>query len=79
MDMLKELAQRLEFSYILHDSIDGNWGGKSAETQEWNGMVREITDGVSSFSGLLGLEKNFEILQCELKRMTASERGKSAS
>ncbi|XP_028411022.1 glutamate receptor ionotropic, kainate 2-like isoform X2 [Dendronephthya gigantea] len=45
MDLLNELAQRLEFNYVLHGSYDGNFGGKSAETQEWNGMVREITDG----------------------------------
>ncbi|CAB4001092.1 glutamate receptor 2-like [Paramuricea clavata] len=45
MDMLTELAERLEFNYVLHGSFDGNFGGKSAETQEWNGMVREIVDG----------------------------------
>ena len=47
MDMLEELAERLEFNYVLHSPSDGNWGAKSAETQEWNGMVREIIDGVS--------------------------------
>ena len=47
MDMLTELAERLEFNYVLHGSYDGKFGGKSAETQEWNGMVREIVDGVS--------------------------------
>ena len=46
MDMLKELADRLEFNYVLHGSYDGNFGGKSADSQEWNGMVREIVDGV---------------------------------
>ena len=55
MDMLKELAEKLEFNYILHDSYDGNFGGKSAETQEWNGMVREIVDGVRTDSGRWGL------------------------
>ena len=47
MDMLEELAERLEFNYVLHGSYDSNFGGKSAETQEWNGMVRELIDGVS--------------------------------
>lgn len=55
MDMLKELAERLEFNYILHDSYDNNFGGKSVETQEWNGMVREIVDGVRTDSGRWGL------------------------
>ena len=51
MDMLKELAERLEFNYVLHSPSDGNWGAKSAETQEWNGMVREIIDGKADMIG----------------------------
>ena len=46
IDMLEELAKRLQFNYVIHSSLDGNWGAKSNETQEWNGMIREIIDKV---------------------------------
>ena len=46
IDMLEELAKRLQFNYVIHSSLDGNWGAKSNETQEWSGMMREIIDGV---------------------------------
>lgn len=55
IDMLEELAERLEFSYVLHGSRDGKFGGKSEETQEWNGMVKEIITGVSSHVRLFAL------------------------
>lgn len=55
IDMLEELAERLEFSYVLHGSRDGKFGGKSEETHEWNGMVKEIITGVSSHVRLFAL------------------------
>ena len=46
IDMLNEIAKELGFFYLLHNSYDGNWGGKNEDTQEWNGMVEELATGV---------------------------------
>ncbi len=50
IDLLKELKKRIGFSYTIHLSPDGKYGVQDAKTQQWNGMVRDIIDGVISFS-----------------------------
>jgi hypothetical protein len=45
MDLLNKLASDLKFTYEVHESPDGQYG--SFENGSWNGMVREIMDGVS--------------------------------
>ena len=47
IDMLQEIAKELGFNYVLHNSYDGRFGWKNADTQEWDGMVNELATGVS--------------------------------
>jgi hypothetical protein len=43
---LKYLADRMNFRYSFHESIDGKWGGQT-ENGSWNGMIGMIERGVS--------------------------------
>lgn len=47
MDLLKELASILGFTYEVHLVEDGKYGSQDETTGQWNGMVRELMDHVS--------------------------------
>lgn len=47
MDLLKELANILGFTYEVHLVEDGKYGSQDETTGQWNGMVRELMDHVS--------------------------------
>ncbi|CAF93180.1 unnamed protein product [Tetraodon nigroviridis] len=44
MDLLKELASILGFTYEVHLVEDGKYGSQDETTGQWNGMVRELMD-----------------------------------
>ena len=44
VDFVKNLAEEVKFKYKFHIVGDGNYGGRNAETGEWNGMIRELLD-----------------------------------
>ncbi len=48
IDLIKEIAQVLEFKYTIKLVDDGVHGRKN-ERQEWNGMIKELIEGVSDF------------------------------
>ncbi|OQR78751.1 glutamate receptor [Tropilaelaps mercedesae] len=48
MDLLKILAEQLDFHYDLYLVPDNKFGVMNTSTQEWNGMVREIIEKVST-------------------------------
>ena len=48
VDLLKRLSQMLGFKYVIVPVADGKYGKRDANG-EWNGMVREVMDGVSCF------------------------------
>lgn len=46
VDLIKEIAQILEFKYVIKVVEDGVYG-KRNERGEWNGMIRELIEGVN--------------------------------
>lgn len=46
VDLIKEIADLLEFKYTIKLVEDGVYG-KRNERGEWNGMIRELIEGVS--------------------------------
>lgn len=47
IDVIHELSQILGFNYTFIIQEDGANGNLDRSTNEWNGMIREIIDGVS--------------------------------
>ena len=45
VDLINELAKILKFKYEFYPSPDGKYGARM-EDATWDGMVREILDGV---------------------------------
>ena len=45
VDLINELAKILKFKYEFYPSPDGKYGARM-ENGAWDGMVREILDGV---------------------------------
>lgn len=45
-DFAKLLSERIGFQYRLKEVTDGNYGRENAITKEWDGMVKELIDGV---------------------------------
>lgn len=47
IDIIQELSHMLGFKYIFKLQEDGAYGTLNNVTGEWNGMIRELQDGVS--------------------------------
>lgn len=47
VDVIDEVSKLLGFNYILQIVSDNNYGSYNVETGEWNGIIRELLDGVS--------------------------------
>lgn len=47
LDLARELARIVGFNYRIELVPDGNYGSRNAQGQ-WDGMVRELIDGVSN-------------------------------
>lgn len=45
VDLIKEIAAILEFKYVIKLVDDGSYGRRN-DRGEWNGMIRELIDGV---------------------------------
>lgn len=52
LDLLKELSNILGFSYEVKLVSDGKYGAQN-DKGEWNGMVRELIDHVSTDQSVL--------------------------
>lgn len=46
MDIIDEISKMLGFKYVFQIVGDLNYGNPNKETGEWNGMIRELLDGV---------------------------------
>ena len=46
IDLMNEIAKRLQFKYVIRLVEDRAYGRRN-EKGEWNGMIRELIDGVS--------------------------------
>ena len=45
VDLMEEISYILNFTYIMYESPDGNYGLRN-EDGEWNGMMHELITGV---------------------------------
>ncbi|CAL8109948.1 unnamed protein product [Orchesella dallaii] len=50
VDLLNELSKELGFKYNIKLVTDGAYGSLNPETDEWNGMIREVIDGVADIA-----------------------------
>ena len=46
VDLISEIANVLKFNFTFKWVDDGNYGSKKEDTNEWNGMIGELRDGV---------------------------------
>lgn len=46
IDLIHELSLMLGFRYVFRLQEDGAYGSINNATGEWNGMIRELIDGV---------------------------------
>lgn len=49
IDLLKDVAHLVGFQYTISIVEDGKYGVEDPETKQWNGIVRELLDGVSNY------------------------------
>lgn len=52
IDLLKEIARMVGFTYRIELVPDGKYGVYDYETGEWNGIVRQLMDKVSVWTGV---------------------------
>ena len=45
-DIIHEISEMYNFTYIFKLVDDGKYGALNKVTGEWNGMIRELLDGV---------------------------------
>lgn len=48
MDLIDAIAKLLHFKYEFRLAPDGKYGSFNKITQEWDGLVKQLLDGVSS-------------------------------
>lgn len=48
VDVIDEVSKLLGFNYVLKTVGDSNYGSLDPVTGEWNGVIRELLDGVES-------------------------------
>ena len=61
--MLDALGELLKFEYTLYETPDGEYGRMSPD-KTWNGVIKELADGVSSipaWSNFWSKRSNLEI------------------
>ena len=46
VDLIRAIADHLKFNFTFKWVDDGNYGSKKEDTNEWNGMIGELRDGV---------------------------------
>lgn len=46
MDLIDAIAKMLNFKYEFQLAPDGRYGSFNKKTQQWDGLVRQILDGV---------------------------------
>lgn len=45
-DIIDEISKMLGFHYVFKLVDDNKYGSRNKDTGEWNGMIRELLDGV---------------------------------
>lgn len=67
IDLLRELANILGFTYEIRLVEDGKYGAQDENTGQWNGMVKELIDHVSpTFTQILPANKT-QMIQVQMK------------
>ena len=49
LDIIDEMSKMLGFNYVFKPVGDGKHGRINPNTGEWDGMIRELLDGVIPF------------------------------
>ncbi|GAB6022610.1 hypothetical protein CHUAL_006707 [Chamberlinius hualienensis] len=44
VDLLIEISKMVGFDYIIYETADQSYGSRNSETNEWNGVIKEIID-----------------------------------
>ena len=52
IDLIREIANILEFNYTINLVEDGNYGSFNKKNKTWNGMIGELLSQVSSLYSL---------------------------
>ena len=53
IDILEKMRETLKFNYKIYLVPDGKFGVKDKLTGEWNGIVKQIIDGVLTLNFIL--------------------------
>lgn len=53
MDLIDRIAQLLGFKYVFELAPDGKYGSYNKATKQWDGLVKQLLDGVRNFSSIL--------------------------
>ena len=48
IDLIRRLSEDLDFTFELHESKDGRWGGYDNNTGQWDGLVRMLIEKVNT-------------------------------
>ena len=48
MDLIDAVAKQLGFKYVFELARDGKYGGWDEATKSWNGLIKELIDGVKN-------------------------------
>lgn len=62
IDLLRELANILGFTYEVRLVEDGKYGSQDENTGQWNGMIKELMEHVSI---LMHLYHSYEVAQMQ--------------
>lgn len=62
MDLIDAIARLLNFKYEFVLAPDGKYGSFNKLTETWDGLVKQLLDGVSSMSRTNYLSLYFTIL-----------------
>lgn len=50
IELIEKLAQRLGFNFTFKLQEDKNYGSFNKDTNEWNGMIKELMDGTADLA-----------------------------
>ena len=48
--VFESLADKLNFTFDLYLSRDGNWGSRNSKTGQWNGLIKDLIDDVADIA-----------------------------
>jgi hypothetical protein len=77
LDLLAEIAKRLDFDYEVYEVPDGSYGSRNKDGS-WNGMINELIQGVSTISNKQAIrlptidKESLLRLKCYFRKLTCA-------